>query len=289
LRIALALVRRALASLERTSANPARDAHQTRVALKALRAIFRLVRPVLPKGVYQRENARLREAAKNLGPFRDAAVLRRTLKEAQAKVSLDQRSLAKAAARLAADFQTGKDFRRDAFRSCAAALRKSAVALRALRRAKPGWKMIGPGFEYLYRRNRACMKLALRGGEDDNYHHWRKNTKFLLYQSRILSPIWPACFHKLEKNLDKLQKCLGKDHDLVMFRHFVKESGAFDEKERRKLGRWAKRCACRLRKRSAALGKEIFSLRPGRLKRKLRRRWSVLIAAEPPLAGSGAS
>ena len=55
------------------------DLHFVRVTKKRLRAILRLIRPAIKKTAFDRENGRLRTAARRLSIARDADVARQTL------------------------------------------------------------------------------------------------------------------------------------------------------------------------------------------------------------------
>ncbi|HWX52791.1 MAG TPA: CHAD domain-containing protein, partial [Solirubrobacteraceae bacterium] len=65
------------AEIDRDSA--ARAVHETRKALKRLRALMRLLRDELPDGEFGRENSALREAGRRLAGARDAEVMLDTL------------------------------------------------------------------------------------------------------------------------------------------------------------------------------------------------------------------
>src|SRR5258708_24061903 len=73
----------AIARIKEPSTNREED---VRLAIKRLRAILRLVRPLVSKTFFRRENARLRSAARRLARLRDLAVPRRTLEQVTDKL-----------------------------------------------------------------------------------------------------------------------------------------------------------------------------------------------------------
>src|SRR5256885_15275708 len=78
-RISGELIHRALARIDCAGKSRAEDLHQVRVAIKRLRALLRLVRPVISEAFCDRENRRLKDMADRLAFFRDTTVSRQTL------------------------------------------------------------------------------------------------------------------------------------------------------------------------------------------------------------------
>jgi len=65
-RIVDELIKSAIACIKQPSTDREEDLHQVRLAIKRLRAILRLLRPLVSKTFFKRENARLRSAARRL-------------------------------------------------------------------------------------------------------------------------------------------------------------------------------------------------------------------------------
>ena len=79
LRVADALTQDAVNRIRCPSRDRGEDVHLVRVTIKRLRAILGLIRPVISKAAFDRENARLRKAARRLSFARDSDVARQTL------------------------------------------------------------------------------------------------------------------------------------------------------------------------------------------------------------------
>ena len=92
-RIVDELITSAIACIEERSREREEDLHQVRLAIKKLRAILRLLRPLVSKTFFKRENARLRSAARRLARLRDLAVARRTLEQVTDKLASFHRTL----------------------------------------------------------------------------------------------------------------------------------------------------------------------------------------------------
>ena len=85
-RIVDELIKSAIACIKEPSTEREEDLHQVRLAIKRLRAILQLLRPLVSKTFFRRENARLRSAARRLARLRDLAVARRTLEQVTDKL-----------------------------------------------------------------------------------------------------------------------------------------------------------------------------------------------------------
>ncbi|NJM55271.1 MAG: CHAD domain-containing protein [Verrucomicrobiae bacterium] len=77
-RIGVAQIDAAIGHLH-SDADLAAIVHSTRKCMKKLRALLRMVRPGLSTGVFERENARFRDIARQLSDLRDSHVLVATL------------------------------------------------------------------------------------------------------------------------------------------------------------------------------------------------------------------
>ena len=66
LRVGDTLIQNALDHIRSLAGDQAEDVHLVRVTIKRLRAMLRLIRPVIGKTVFDQENTRLRNAARRL-------------------------------------------------------------------------------------------------------------------------------------------------------------------------------------------------------------------------------
>jgi hypothetical protein len=69
----------------------------------------------------------------------------------------------------------------------------------------------------VYKRGRNRLFDAYAAPSPDNFHEWRKRTKYLWYHVRILRPLWPAVLEELANEIHELSNLLGLDHDLAVF------------------------------------------------------------------------
>ena len=83
--IAAQVIHNTLAQIAHPARVRARDVHDVRLCTKFLRAALRLLRPMLTKDAFQREEKLLKAAAARLSFQRDITVARRTLEKLAAR------------------------------------------------------------------------------------------------------------------------------------------------------------------------------------------------------------
>lgn len=200
--------------------------HDARKRLKKSRSALRLVRDDIGNGVRGQENRVLRDAGRRLSGVRDAQVLVKTLDALAQDPSVSAEAakglrlkLVERRAQLEAD--TGDD----------GAARAVAAELTALHDRIEGWPLHDEGFdsaarglERIHRRGAKAMRKALRRGDAESWHEWRKRVKDLWYAARILQPLSPQV-DGLEKDAEALSDILGEHNDLSVL------AAAIDEHE----------------------------------------------------------
>jgi CHAD domain-containing protein len=192
-RIALEQLELALELLQGESGlEPGRAVHETRKALKRLRALMRLLREEMGEQGYARENALLRDAGRQLAGARDAEVMRSTLDG----LLRERPKLARRAGvqRLRAQFERERE--QAAARSFEDATVRAQVAgeLRALELRVALWKLperegiklAQAGLGRIYRQGRRRLGAARKDGSAASMHEWRKRVKDLRYAAEML-------------------------------------------------------------------------------------------------------
>lgn len=216
-RVADNLVKNALERIRNPSSDRVEDLHFVRVTIKRLRAILRLIRPAIKKRAFDRENVRLRTAARRLSIARDADVARQTLATLPSAKQSEVDSAAVALAGFRKNGAPGADMSK-MMKVTASDLDQTRRNLHRLRISRHEWKAIEPGVRKVYRQCRKRMRRALGHGDDDAYHKWRIRIKSLYYELQMLQSVWPARLTKMVAGLNKLQDQIGADHDLVVLK-----------------------------------------------------------------------
>ena len=177
--------------------------------------------------VRKRENAAMRDAAKRLSGARDAQVMLDTLD----KLAADPRSVLPGAAvkRLKQLLEARRDeLKRDANLEAEAA--RAARELTAVRQRLEEWPLEEEGFDEaaaglrrIHRRGRDTMQKALKKGDDESWHEWRKRVKDLWYALRILKPVASEQLSGAVDEASDLSDLLGDHNDLAVLAETVRE------------------------------------------------------------------
>ncbi len=105
--------------------------------------------------------------------------------------------------------------------------RKSALFKQVKKRIKMGIELVNPtdqvfsGWEgtvnslkRTYSRAYSLHRKLKKDPSPENVHQWRKRTKYLRYELRLLKRVWPQLFNPWRKELHRLSDFQGDHHDL---------------------------------------------------------------------------
>jgi CHAD domain-containing protein len=252
------------------SAKPTDQAvHTARKELKKARATLRLLRDAVSDATYKRENVALRDAARPLGAARDAKALITTLDKLVERYGAPARALPVNGLKRALRRERS-DARRRMHNGAAsvkvqrAALRKSSKRAATLPTGRHGWEVIGKGLKRTYRNGRNGLAAAESDDSASNLHEWRKQTKYLWHQLRILEPLWPGLIGELADQTHKLADYLGDDHDLAVLRERIlgKEDAVPDSAALSALIALIDRRRSELKGKAFVLGRRIYEEKP---------------------------
>jgi CHAD domain-containing protein len=197
--------------------------HDARKRIKKARAALRLLRDVLGKGAYTRENAALRDVARPLSQVRDSKVLLDTLEKLNDR--FDRKSRGLSLDRFRGVLNRERETLRRQVLGRAAPLKPQINTLRKIRSraknwhvGKQGWSVIGCGLERVYDQGRRALSEAQTEGTPESFHEWRKQVKYLRHQLEFLTPVWPDVLRGLADQAHKLADDLGDEHDLTVLR-----------------------------------------------------------------------
>ncbi len=238
-----------------THSDAVRSVHETRKALKRIRALLALCRPALGDKAYRTENARFRDIARLLATSRDQAVLRSSIAILRQRlindessetavaspldgVKLDPRLARHADAGLAAlfeDMELQEEEMRNSARQPGGASKSgplgeaiAALAEAADRQPEPASQMsaseevriitmaYSAGYRNCYALGRREMRAAFASADDECFHEWRKAVQLHWRQSVLLSTPWPALMRARAEAARELSQIIGQDHDLAV-------------------------------------------------------------------------
>lgn len=299
-RMALGQVDLALEQLaaENTVAPSEQAVHETRKALKRLRALLRLLEHELGRKPFARENAALRDIARHLSEARDAAVMLSTL---DALIARHPRALGRRNGVL--------ELRRRLLVERAGtqqltladpAVRADVLGeLHAFRWRVAAWslpdqdgiELLEADLTRLYRQGRKRHQLLARGKRDRTIamHEWRKRVKDLRYAAEILDRRGSGGpdgsggssgghLRRLARQADELGELLGEEHDLAIFAERIRAGSRRDGRETWRTGRRTQEALLKLiarrrrtlRKRALRIGARLYRDKPKRFTRRIR-------------------
>jgi CHAD domain-containing protein len=200
--------------------NPEEAVHNARKDIKKLRALLRLVRGELGKGVYQRESASLREAAAALAGLRDADVMVATLDG----LELDEPIAGPLRQALEAHrLRTGGGSREQAAAEAGELLGAMRTRIDDWPLENDSFEALEPGLRRMYRRGRREWRAMRSEPTVEGLHEWRKRTKELWYDHELLRPLWKPVMKAVGDEAHELSDKLGDDHDLAVLLDWARE------------------------------------------------------------------
>lgn len=278
-RIAAEQLELALRALEDPKADRHQAIHEARKCGKRLRALLRLARAGIGDDVYRREDAAIRDAARQASGVRDAEALLETYARLQARFAdeVDWRRLSGARrVLLARREQLAEDG------TLPQRIAAFAEELGAVRARLPSWPLadlgfsdLAPGLKRAYRRGRKAMRAVDAAPSDNGFHEWRKRAKDHRYHLELLRDLWPAQVKARRAEVRALGDLLGDEHDLSVLRATLEAEGAEFGDGAGLLLEFAGRQQAELRARMWPLGQRLYAERPKALVRRYRRYWQV--------------
>jgi len=262
--------------------------HETRKALKRLRALLRLLEHELGEKAFARENAALRDIAGRLSGARDAEVMLDTL---DALIASRPRKLARRRGVLKLRKRLLTEHARQELLTLGDPATRAAVLgeLHAFRGRVAAWDLShGPGIQLveadlikLYRQGRRRYRRALhaKGAATLAMHEWRKRVKDLRYAAEMLERRRSGGrLRALARRADALGELLGEDHDLAVFAERLRAGARGDAQETWRTGRRTRKMLLKLiarrrrklRRRALRDGERFYRATPKRFLRRVR-------------------
>jgi len=276
-RIVLRQLEAAISELHAVGDPQSDDAvHDARRRVKKIRAVIRLVRPVLDKDCRSVDRD-LSTVSRLLAPVADGRGIVQTLDQLASRYPkwLPERTMA--AARAGA-LRTGARADREAqergvLRVAAGTLRGDRSRVKRWRIRGDGFRALAPGLEETYRRARRMMIVSWSKPKPSHYQTWRRYVKDHWFHVRLLEG---RCGNHLvadERRIEALDGVLGEYHDLVLLRDVLVTDKSLSSEEAAQCLRVVVRYQRLLRRHAEMLGVRIYRERPRRFVRRVRSLW----------------
>ncbi|HEX3693680.1 MAG TPA: CHAD domain-containing protein [Solirubrobacteraceae bacterium] len=249
--------------------------HETRKAIKRMRALARLLRCQIGEGEFRRVDAALRDAGRELAGARDAAVRAATLRQLRER---HPEVLA-----IAPIDALAVQLEREGAGSADGSGNPEPVVLRDVDRMRGElllWQQVDydtdaltRGLRLLYRSGRRRYRNVKRshGCDPQRMHDWRKRVKGLYYALDMLGGKQAHAMAAITRRAERLGDVLGDEHDLWMLAEYVSsERAPAEETARALLLELIERRREQLRMKALRLGSRLYSRKPARFAKRAR-------------------
>jgi CHAD domain-containing protein len=251
--------------------------HEARKCFKKIRAVLRMVRPVIGEKNYRKENTCFRDAGRPLTEVRDARILIETVDNLveHFQEQMVRRSFADVRKALQDNLRAVRKRvldEQNAFCVVAEAVRQARERIKSWADVRNKWSSVGEGLKDVYRRAGDAFGDAAADPSVVKLHEWRKQVKYLRYQFEVLRALWPERIQELATEADRMGDLLGDDHDLAVLRQMLTRDprpGA-DDGEREALVALIDRRRAELEQEVLLLGERFFQDTPKELARRLK-------------------
>jgi CHAD domain-containing protein len=190
--------------------------HKARVRAKRIRAALRLLRPVLGREAYARENAWWRDTARGLSRIRDMTARSEALATIAPEIEAEIDGAVLRRLRWQFDrerraYEADVGAEDPIGRFCNAIAWRHVDMLSGLDACSH--KALAHGLGKTYDKARVAMTDAYEGDAPELFHEWRKQTKYHALQLRLVRHVFPAAEPRIEAARD-LAGLLGAVQDI---------------------------------------------------------------------------
>ena len=252
--------------------------HDARRRIKKIRAIIRLVRPVLGK-VRDGVDPDLRRISRLLAPVADGQGVIGTLDELARRY---QHSLRRHTVEALRADLIAHEKRIDAQAKAEHVLEEAKRTLRAHRNDVKGWHLsaegfraIAPGLKESVRRARNAMIVAWLHPTASHHHTWRRYVKNHWFHVRLLEGRCGNHLIIVQRRLEVLDGVLGEYHNLVLLREVLAGDSGLSRLETVRCVQVVRRYQRALRQQAQILGMRIYMENPRRFVRRVKRLWQT--------------
>lgn len=262
----------------RTVGDPESDeaVHDARRRVKKIRAVIRLVRPVLDKR-YRAVDRELKDVSRLLAPVADGQGIIETLDQLAHRY---RKLLPPGAVRSIRAGLRERSARIDHDANNRGLIQIAAETLRGERKHVKGWAIRGDGFEAVapgleesYRRARDGMILAWSKPKATHYHSWRRYVKDHWFHVRLLEDNCGNHLLSYQRRIEALDGVLGEYHNLVILREVLVSDSFTSHRETARCLGVVSRYQRLLRRHAESIGIRIYGEKPHHYLRRVERLW----------------
>ncbi|QIA09199.1 CHAD domain-containing protein [Draconibacterium halophilum] len=239
--------------------------HEVRTNIKKIRGLLRLLRHEIGDDNFREMNKYYRELAMEVAPLRDDTSQIELLQEIKSK--LHNPAVTKALDKIISQHRRNRKNAFENFKQSGHAedIKQMMLSLQqmmhSLNFAGDPESFILKSLQHIYMQARGAFETTEFLNNDEIYHYWRKQVKYLTYHLMLLNKAWPNSIRAYISDLSILGSTLGKLHDLNLFHEAIKNKSILipEKQSREKLMRYLYNRRLGLRKRVQALGEQCFA------------------------------
>jgi len=265
------LITRALKTISDESVSPEEKIHQARVACKRIRALLRLVRKQIGPN-YNLLNIYFRDLAAELSALRDKNVIGHLIPQ------MDDAFTTEETVALLSAVTAGAEEAEANNTAALIALAKEKMTQglglineTSVKKASP--EQLMKNLKHIYAPGRKLANSLKAKSAEEDFHTWRKNTKYLRFQLEFLSSIDPQRMKAEMIKAEQLACALGDEHDMTVLCSRAGRAESANPELIDKLKSTALSRRKKLRKQCISKGKSFYAEKPGAYTERLVAYW----------------
>ena len=196
--------------------------HDARKNLKKFRALIRLIRYFIPNEKYVFLNTSARDIARTLATARDFDSAVEACERNYPKLNRYEKNLTTRLKKKIIKYKKQVKIGQE-----------KEINLQILSKIKETVNLIDFtnisddevifAYKKMYRKTKKYLKFLTQDDEIFYFHEWRKNVKYLRYQSAFLKTFWPDYYLWFENQLHILSDVLGNMQDNLLLSEYIKK------------------------------------------------------------------
>ena len=203
--------------------------HETRRTTKRIRAVLHLIRDETGYGHFYRENTFYRDLARRMAPARDQYVLRESIIQMEGAIresSSDEEfnDLNEYLSNRVDQELYRFNEAQDGFVRIQEELSQARLRVENYCQLRNSFKSVKQGIHRMYERGRKYLRKVEKRFNMEEFHEYRKCSKYLQYQMEIIQPLFPKLMKGYTKTINKHTELLGVARDMDRLEQYLQST-----------------------------------------------------------------
>jgi CHAD domain-containing protein len=200
--------------------------HETRRTTRRIRAVLQMIRDEIGYSNYYRENIFYRDLARRISPLRDHYVLQRTIAGFHHEFpeefpESEVMAIGDSLNHLLEDDIRHFTDRWGGFDRIREELDKAAGRVDHYCRLRNGFVSVRKGVCRVYKRGYKYPRILQESFSKEQFHEYRKSTKYLLYQMELIRPAYPKMITAYAGTINKHAEMIGNTRDYERLERYI--------------------------------------------------------------------